>query len=46
MKPVMLKRVAQGARDRFLSGHVLKRLRTPFARDNLVRHKKVLGAGF
>jgi hypothetical protein len=39
MQSVMLNAVAQGARNRFLSGNFFKCLRAPFAGDNLVRHK-------
>jgi hypothetical protein len=44
MQPLVLDCVAERARDGLLPRHFLKRLRTPFARDDLIRHiKKVTG---
>ena len=39
MQPVVLDRVAQRARDRFLPGDFVKCLRAPFAGDYLIGHK-------
>ena len=38
MKPLMLDRIAQSARDGFLPGDFVKSLRAPFACDYLVGH--------
>src|ERR1044072_9419895 len=40
MKPVVLDGVAQSTRDRFLSCDIIETLWTPFAGDDLIRHKK------
>jgi hypothetical protein len=39
MQAVVFDGVAQGLRDRFLTGNFFKCLRSPFAGDYLVRHK-------
>jgi hypothetical protein len=38
--------IAERARDGFLPRHFLEPLRTPLARDDLIRHKKVLSTGY
>ncbi len=39
MQPLMLDRVRERARDRFLAGDFLERLRTPLTGDDLI-HKR------
>ena len=42
VQSLVLDRIAQRARDRFLAGNFFKGLRAPFPGDNLIGHKKAV----